>query len=70
MKKFLAIAILPAVMISFSGCWDQNLFEDTAMVLSAGIDTVNEGSEYEFTFAYGQPQNSQGELLTTSAERS
>lgn len=72
MKKFFAIAILPAVIISFSGCWDQNLFEDTAMVLSAGIDTVegNEGSEYEFTFAYGQPQNSQGELLTTSAESS
>ena len=68
MKKRIAAAVLPILTALFlSGCYDQQIFENTAIILYAGAESGENGNLL-FSFAAAEATEKDGSLLILSRE--
>lgn len=52
MKKLLKLTALLLIVISLTGCWDQNIYENIGFILNAGID---KGTDDKILFTVSTP---------------
>ncbi|MBQ4092301.1 MAG: Ger(x)C family spore germination protein [Firmicutes bacterium] len=67
-KKILAIVLSVLPMIFFCGCFDQQIFENTAIILYAGAETTDKDDTFLFSIAAAESEGKDGSLLILSKE--
>lgn len=65
-KKFLSALFATLPLFLFCGCFDQQIFENTAIILYAGAETTEEEGTFLFSVAAAENEGKDGSLLILS----